>query len=419
MIRLIDVEGYRCLHRVRQQMESFHVLVGPNASGKSTFLDVIRLLGDVLKDGLMEAVHSRSPNLSDLIWMGQNKEFEIAVEMEIPEERRRQLPRNGYERARYEMAIGLDVKNVLSILSETLWLKPAPKEEEKKENQRELFPSLQVITTPVVLPEGKHTPSGWKKVVTKKSESGNDYFFSETTDWNNPFRLGPQRSALANLPEDENRFPVAIWVKHLLIEGIQSLTLNSQAMRRPTPPGSPQEFQPDGSNLPLVIEELRKSPERFERWIGHVRTALTDLNTVDTVERPEDKHRYLRLSYQSGLSAPSWMISDGTLRLLALTLLAYLNQAGHIYLIEEPENGIHPRAVEAVFQSLSSTYENQILCASHSPVILSLAEPEQILCFARSSGGATDIVRGSEHPMLRDWRRGIDLGTLFATGVLG
>lgn len=107
------------------------------------------------------------------------------------------------------------------------------------------------------------------------------------------------------------------------------------------------------------------------------------------------------------------------MRLLALTLLAYIGEPGHIYLIEEPENGIHPRAVETVFQSLSSAYESQVLCATHSPVMLSLAEPDQILCFARTPEGATDVVRGDEHPNLREWRRGTDLGTLFATGVLG
>ena len=99
-------------------------------------------------------------------------------------------------------------------------------------------------------------------------------------------------------------------------------------------------------------------------------------------------------------------------------LHAYLDQPA-IYLIEEPENGIHPQAVETVFQALSSAYEAQILCATHSPVILSLAEPEQVLCFARTEDGATDIVRGSDHPNLKDWQRGTDLGTLFATGVLG
>jgi hypothetical protein len=36
--------------------------------------------------------------------------------------------------------------------------------------------------------------------------------------------------------------------------------------------------------------------------------------------------------------------------------------------------------------------------ATHSPVILSCARPEDILCFKKSEDGATDIVHGNEHP---------------------
>ena len=90
-----------------------------------------------------------------------------------------------------------------------------------------------------------------------------------------------------------------------------------------------------------------------------------------------------------------------------------------MYLIEEPENGIHPSAVEAVFQSLSSVYDAQILLATHSPVILSLAEPDKVLCFKKTESGATDIVLGSEHPALHDRKGETNLGTLFAGGVLG
>ncbi len=85
---------------------------------------------------------------------------------------------------------------------------------------------------------------------------------------------------------------------------------------------------------------------------------------------------------------------------MALTLLAYAPMVSGVYLIEEPENGIHPRAVENAFQSLSSVYDAQVLAATHSPILLSLAEPRQILCFARNREGATDIVRGDEHPAL-------------------
>jgi predicted ATPase len=170
----------------------------------------------------------------------------------------------------------------------------------------------------------------------------------------------------------------------------------------------------------MVVERLRGAEqERFDRWIAHVRTALPEIRTIRTIERHEDRHRYLVVEYENGLEAPSWVISDGTLRLLALTLLAYLPEADGIYLIEEPENGIHPRAIETVYRSLSSLYGGQVLCASHSPVILGLARPEEILCFAKTSEGATDIVRGTEHPRLRDWKGVLDLGTLFAAGVLG
>lgn len=73
------------------------------------------------------------------------------------------------------------------------------------------------------------------------------------------------------------------------------------------------------------------------------------------------------MHYRNGLQAPSWLVSDGTLRFLALTLLAYLPDPAGPYLIEEPENGIHPRNVETVFESLSSVYDAQVLLATHSP----------------------------------------------------
>jgi predicted ATPase len=213
---------------------------------------------------------------------------------------------------------------------------------------------------------------------------------------------------------------VAVWVKRFLVEGVRFLLLNSDAIRRPSPPGSPKEFRPDGSNLPHAIEQLKTTnPERFAYWLDHVKTALPNVTNVETIERPEDRHRYLQLEYNTGFKAPSWTVSDGTLRLLALTVIAYLQASDRIYLVEEPENGFHPQAIETIFKSLASVYAGQILCATHSPVLVALAEPEQILCFALTEEGAVDIVSGAELPNLRDWQREIDLGSLFAAGVLG
>jgi hypothetical protein len=41
-----------------------------------------------------------------------------------------------------------------------------------------------------------------------------------------------------------------------------------------------------------------------------------------------------------------------------------------------------------------------------------------MLCFALDDEGKTDVVLGSDHPRLRDWKHETNLGTLFAGGVL-
>ena len=93
-------------------------------------------------------------------------------------------------------------------------------------------------------------------------------------------------------------------------------------------------------------------------WI--VSSTILDFSTT-LLE--EDRHRYLTAQAAEDVALPSWVLSDGTLRMLALTLLAYVEDLSGSYLIEEPENGIHPKAMESVFQSLSSVYDAQILCA--------------------------------------------------------
>jgi predicted ATPase len=233
------------------------------------------------------------------------------------------------------------------------------------------------------------------------------------------FKFGIKKSALGNLPADETKFPAANWLKNYLTEGVQLLILDSLKIRQPSPPGQSKQFKPDGSNLPWVIDDLKKDVKRFNQWLDHIKTALPDIEDIVIVERPEDKHKYLCVNYSNGGKIPSWLVSDGTLRLFALTIPAYLRSLKGVFLIEEPENGIHPKAIESVYQSLSSVYAAQILLASHSPIILSMVKPSDVLCFAKTPEGVTDIVTGSEHPKLRDWRGTVNLSDLFAGGVLG
>jgi predicted ATPase len=224
---------------------------------------------------------------------------------------------------------------------------------------------------------------------------------------------------MVDVPADANSFPVSLWFREMIENGVQNFILDSQVIRQPSPPGLGLRFQTDGSNLPWVIHELSKDRKRFLAWLDHVRTALEDIVDIRTIERDEDRHRYLVIDYANGASVPIWLVSDGTLRLLAMTILAYLKGLQGVFLIEEPENGINPKGIETVIQSLASMYNGQVLTATHSPVVINQLELEQILCFAKDQEGATDIIAGNLHPRLKEWKKGEpDLGTLFASGIL-
>lgn len=417
MFTKIEVSRYKCLKRADIVLAPFNILVGPNASGKSTFLDSLAFIRDALESDVEKAVRKRATSLRELTWKNQDldKGFEIAVEANLPNT----LRINGYDRIRYEIGIGLEKSGAITVSGESLRLVDSGQAKRVSSEPPSLFPLEPSETGHVLHPARSKTPPGHRLVVRKVAESGNDYFRSEKTGWNVMLRFSPQRLALTGIPEDQNRFPLALWFKQAIIQNVQVLQLNSVLMRRTCPSDAPRAFQPDGSNLPIMVKELQSNPQRFEWWIKHLQTILEDLENVAIAERPEDRSYYLVVTYRNSISVPAWLLSDGTLRLLALTLIAYLPNQGQVFIIEEPENGIHPKAIEAVFKTLNSVYDGQIFMATHSPLVLALAEPKDLLVFAKAPSGATAVVRGPEHPILREWQRETPIETLFAAGVLG
>ncbi len=418
MFRRLSVARYKCLQRVEVTFRPFNILIGPNASGKSTLLDSLTFLHDALVSDVDHAVRQRAGSLRELVWRQAAVEqgFEIAVEAPLPAS----LGAT-FDVLRYEVRIALDAHGALSVGGENLWLIDDRQLPSSTPKQARLFPadaSEEMLRHALVRPGGSRTPPGYRLVVRKNVESGNNYFRSERTDWNLALRFAAQRLALSGIPEDEERFPAALWFKQKLLRGLHVIQLNSVLMRRACPADAPRTFQADGSNLPILVRLLQEQPARFEAWVAHVRTILKDLHQIYVVERPEDRALYLVLEYTTGLRVPAWLLSDGTLRLLALTLLAYLSNTGEIYIIEEPENGVHPRALEAVFQSLSSVYEGQVFVATHSPLLLRLARLEDLLVCGKTDSGAMDVVNGPEHPRLKQWQRDVPLDTLFVAGVL-
>ena len=424
IVSRVEALGFRSLRYVSQKLGAFHVLVGPNASGKSTFLDVLAFLGDLQRVGLFQAVTGtesygvplRATDPQHLTWMRRGKSFELAVEATIPSALRRRIKNGSTTVCRYEIKV--DVSGPLRLAAETLWLKPNDVSDgERKRNE---FPNPANPPERLTIEPDERAPARWRRVVSRGRDPERVVFHAETSRRLFTFHLQANKSALANLPEDEEIFPVATRFRTMLDAGIQRIAPWSEAMHRPSSPAYSDAYLSDGSNLPQVVHTVEiERPDRYAEWIRHVREALPDIDRITITKRAEDGHSYLVVHYGNGLSAPSWLVSDGTLRFLALTLLAYLPNPTGPYLVEEPENGIHPRAVETVLESLSSVYDAQMLLATHSPIVARLVTVNQLLCFARNDESGVDIVVGSAHPRLGSWPGVVDLGMLLESGVLG
>ena len=238
MFTLIEALNYRCLRYVRQPLGDFRVLVGPNASGKTTFLDVVAFLGRLVSDGLEDAVGERSRTFQDLLWRHEGDRFELAIEARLPDVVRQKLGRPEHDVIRYEVALAVNPSsNEIEIAAESGILKTSNGNGPARPAQQRLrFPELLARPDTIISGRGGKVA----QLAFKKSPGGNDNYYSEVYEssgkgWVPAFRLGPRKSTLANLPEDETRFPASTWLKGLLMDGVRQYVLNSRLMRNPSP----------------------------------------------------------------------------------------------------------------------------------------------------------------------------------------
>ncbi len=86
MFSRIEARNFRSLRYITQDMGPFQALVGPNASGKTTYFDVINFLHDVVTNDVSYALKIRDiVTIHDMFWNGEGEEFELAVECLVPE----------------------------------------------------------------------------------------------------------------------------------------------------------------------------------------------------------------------------------------------------------------------------------------------------------------------------------------------
>jgi predicted ATPase len=386
-------------------LKRFQVLVGPNGVGKTTVLDAIDFVRDCLAHGPGAAVESRGiANFRDLTWLRKGGSVEIELWLDLSA----QLPTLTESVLLYRLAVRQDAKLGVCVQDEAL----------RQYSRARLRKGGGLVFSPTAKP----------KRLLGKTSKGTDFYSREKGSYTDSFNFGLDKLTLALTPPDEERYPTANAVRRFLMQGVRYIQLNSRAMRLPCPATRGTDLDLDGTNMARVVGRLLGSNSApgiqwaapgtaVARWVEHLRYALPDLINIGWDRRQADNAEFLVLRYENGLEAPSWVLSDGTLRMLALTLPAFLPPESALYMVEEPENGVHPKALEIILRSLSAIPEGQMLLATHSPFVVQQCGIESLLCFSRDEHG-THIVPGPKHPVLKEWDGTPDLGIVFAAGLL-
>ena len=170
------------------------------------------------------------------------------------------------------------------------------------------------------------------------------------------------------------------------------LQLDPALLRKPVPVTAADVLSPDGSNLAAVLAQLKAETASSTRPNGiltdiaaELNSLIPDISKLDVALHEASREYRIDLTMRDGLPFTSRVISDGTLRMLALLTLLHDPRHRGLVCFEEPENGVHPARIKQLITRLrdmvtapsGDTGEDgpaslsQLLINSHSPVVLS------------------------------------------------
>lgn len=193
---------------------------------------------------------------------------------------------------------------------------------------------------------------------------------------------------------------------------------------RYTPPRLPQKadlpneyLEPDGSNLGLVLNRLRRDPEVKRRLL----TALQALyDGIDDYDVQIEGGTVQVFFHEGRFTVPATRLSDGTLRYLCLLAVLCHPNPPPLVCIEEPELGLHPDVLPTLAELLKeASTRTQLIVTTHSDVLVDAMsdQPEAVLVAEKSEAGTTLTRLDAER--LKPWLEKYRLGQLWTRGEIG
>jgi len=182
------------------------------------------------------------------------------------------------------------------------------------------------------------------------------------------------------------------------------------AMRAARPPADVQDIGVLGEDIGPFLYRLRADRPKYFDAVK--RTLRTLIPSVEDLSVDLDKRRGTLdiLVRQAGRDFSSRVISEGTLRVLALCAIGVNPWSGSVLAFEEPENGVHPRRLELIVElmcSLALEQGKQLVVTTHSPLLC-----DAVLKRARSRIGDIALLR------VRQGRAETEISSFDPTGPL-
>jgi predicted ATPase len=179
----------------------------------------------------------------------------------------------------------------------------------------------------------------------------------------------------------------------------------------------------DGGNLPAVLYKLRQvRPVAYRRVVGTLRQIVPPFDDFVLAPRELNPDTILlqwRERSSDYVFGPH-QVSDGTLRAIALvTLLSQgKDDLPRMLLLDEPELGLHPAAINVIGGLLrSASHHCQVIVATQSAALVEGFEPEDVVVVDRDNGQST--FKRQDVAELADWLKDYTLGQLWEKNVFG
>jgi len=180
--------------------------------------------------------------------------------------------------------------------------------------------------------------------------------------------------------------------------------LEPRAMRADTPIKEVNTLEPSGADLAAFYNTLRaKAPPQYQ---ATVRALDTLLPTIQQLEVEPDRQGMLQLRIvEGGVPYSVRVISEGTLRILALLAIVNPLAATTVIGYEEPENGVHPRRLKLIadlLRNAAESGETQVLVNTHSPILPSYFEDQALVVCRKEERSSIFVPFSSLGEMFRE-----------------